>query len=485
MAQRLASTAGGNPRAVSVRISAATAKSLSGQIRHDMRRGPQPSYVDAARLGLNRIMIASETPSQMRKICEERRALRVTQRAMKSNSAIATCGIITFGAEAAALFSELSVNEQDAGFRSVADATARRLKTTLHSLVVHLDEATIHAHFILAAYDEDGNPIAKATSPKVLSELQDIAAAAMSEHCAGIERGTRYGDRLAAGADFADVIHKSVRELHVTLPADLEAKRLALADLARAETDATARVDDIEGRVTTLNAQAKLSQTNVDQLTTNEAELRAQLQDLEDKKLELKIALAEAERLADVAKTAQTEAERLAQVARNNRLKEEERSTAAQNRAAIVHDAISALVQEMNDGTITRTESGEISMLDPSRITQGFPELKPTAVAAANVTYALSAARAKEKALELREGMFKQKENALDKSLEASHLAAQRMEGILRTWTNDLGLVVPKEQKIYEAINALLSAVEDDNRARLAENENTQTSERENDSFSP
>ena len=222
----------GNPRAASTRIGSCTAKKLAGQIRHDLRRGPQPDYVDADRTHLNRILIEPLPPGQMRAICEDRRALRDTSRAMKSNSAIATRGVITFGSEAAQLFEQLSPDQQDAAFREVAEAVAARLATSLHGLLVHLDESTIHAHYELAAYNVHGEPISKTASPKVLSELQDITAEIMARHCPGIERGTRYGDRIAAGASFADTMHKSVRELHRTLPADLAKKREALADLS-------------------------------------------------------------------------------------------------------------------------------------------------------------------------------------------------------------------------------------------------------------
>ena len=248
MAQQSTPSVEGNTRAASTRIGAVTAKKLAGQIRHDLRRGPQPDYVDTDRANLNRILVEPLPPSQMRAICENRRALRVTSRAMKSNAAIGTRGVITFGSEAAQMFEVLTVEQQDAAFQEVAQAVADRLATSVHGLVVHGDEATIHAHYQLAAYNMHGEPISKTTSPKVLSELQDITAEIMARHCPGIERGTRYGDRIAAGANFADTMHRSVKELR-TLPADLNAKRAKLANLALAETEAAARVDEMRGRV--------------------------------------------------------------------------------------------------------------------------------------------------------------------------------------------------------------------------------------------
>lgn len=209
-----------NPRAASIRIEARTAQALSGQRKHDLRVGRQPDYVDASRTHLNRVIIEPETPSEMRFICSERRRLNAKHvRAMKSNAAVATCGIITFGVEAARMFDALPPEQQDAAFVELAEAAARKLETSVHGLVVHCDESTIHAHFQLAAYDWSGQPLSKTTKPAVLSELQDIAAEIMSSYCPGIERGRRYGDRIEAGATRAETLHKSVRELHEALPA--------------------------------------------------------------------------------------------------------------------------------------------------------------------------------------------------------------------------------------------------------------------------
>lgn len=248
----------------------------------------------------------------MRAICEERRATRDTKRSIKSNSAVATRGVITFGAEAAQMFDRLSTKDQDRAFRLLTRLIARRLATSVHGLVVHLDETTIHAHYQLAAYNRYGQPISKTTSPSVLSELQDLTALVMQRFCPDIERGTRYGDRLAAGADFADTLHKSVRELHRSLPADLEAKRAALADLAKAETDAAARVDEMQARVDKLAEKSERSEKESKRLEIYEKRLADRVAELE---------LAEA-----ASETARIEAERLARFARLARDDEENRA---------------------------------------------------------------------------------------------------------------------------------------------------------------
>lgn len=380
MPQESNTSASGNPKAASTRIGSCSAKTLAGQIRHDLRRGPQPSYVDASRSHLNRVLIEPPPPSQMRAICEERRALRDIQRAMKSNAAIGTRGVITFGSEAALLFEQLTPEQQDAAFREVAEAVASRLATSVHGLLVHCDEATIHAHYQLAAYNVHGDPISKTTSPKVLSELQDITAEIMARHCPGIERGTRYGDRLAAGADFADTLHKSVKELHRTLPADLDAKRGQLADLVKAEMDAQARVDEMQSRVDALIEKAELSDKEAKRLATYEKRLA-------DRVKELETARAASEAL-------KIEADRLADLARTERRHEEVRAEKLREKTAAVGAAVAALSEEVGAGTIRRGEDGRIKAAAPQLIRAGYPEVGPAVSAAADFVMMMEGARA-------------------------------------------------------------------------------------------
>lgn len=286
----------------------------------------------------------------MRKVSKERRALRDMSRAMKSNAAIGTRGVITFGAEAAQLFEQLSPDQQDDAFREVAEAVAKRLSTSLHGLVVHLDESTIHAHYQLAAYDMDGNPISKTTRPALLSELQDITAEIMARHCPGIERGTRYGDRIAAGADYSETLHKSVKELHRDLPADLERKRKAVADLSANEVEAQARVEEMQARVAKLAEKAELSGKEAKRLATYEKRLADRVAELEAARTASEAARVEADRLADLARAdreveeakAQKVAERAeavkVAVAADQRQLKNDRAELAQDRQELLYE---------------------------------------------------------------------------------------------------------------------------------------------------
>lgn len=215
---------GGNPRAAQVRIGTRSATAIGGQRNHDLRMGPQPAYVDTSLSAQNRVLITPETGGKLRKISEERRALRDTKRAMKSNAAVATAGIITFGHQAQKLFEKLTPDQQDAAYLELGEAVATRLNTNLTGLVVHVDETAPHAHFQLPGYDRAGFPISETAKRGVLRELQDITAEVMGRHCPGIERGNSKQARLQAGATPAEVVNRSVKQLRDEAIPELEAK---------------------------------------------------------------------------------------------------------------------------------------------------------------------------------------------------------------------------------------------------------------------
>ena len=223
----------GNSGAVQVRI----ASSGPGQRGHDLRLGAQPGYVVSGSSELNRILQTPLQHGELRAICVDRRARRPSRRAMRSDATVAIAGIITFGHRAQALFEALDAERQDAAYREVAEAVARRLDTSVSGLVVHRDESAPHAHFQLVGVTHRGYPVSRVAKIGALRDLQTIAAEVMGRHAPGIERGTPKALRLAAGEDYADVVHRSVKELHADLPAEraalraeIEAERAALGE---------------------------------------------------------------------------------------------------------------------------------------------------------------------------------------------------------------------------------------------------------------
>jgi len=250
-----------NPRAISVRLKGRSQGQAYGQRHHDYRKGPQPQYVDMDRAHLNRILIA---PRPIKEIKKEVEALRRDRmRKLKSNACIVTAGIITFGRVAAQAFEDLSTEDQDASFIDVAQTIATRLDTRLEGLVVHRDEATIHAHFELRGYSNAGEPMSKVLNPAIMSELQDIAAAVAQRYCPLIERGNKKYDRLAAGAAYAETVNKSVKQLHLELPEDLERLQKEIAASAAKKQDIEVSAEKTRRLLAKLEGERALSEAEI------------------------------------------------------------------------------------------------------------------------------------------------------------------------------------------------------------------------------
>ena len=150
---------------------------------------------------------------------------------MKSSAAVGMAGIITFGHEAQKIFEGLTPDQQDAAYLETAKTIAKRLNTTLTGLVVHCDESAPHAHFQLPAYDLAGHPVSETAKRGAMRDLQTITAEVMGRHAPGIERGRSKLDRLKAGATPAEVVNRSVAQLHDELPFEIAAKEAQLAAL--------------------------------------------------------------------------------------------------------------------------------------------------------------------------------------------------------------------------------------------------------------
>jgi hypothetical protein len=303
---------GGNPRAASVRLEAKSLSQAYGQRRHDFRIGPQPKYVDSARKSLNRPLIEPRPVSQIRDEVLELRTARGAKRAMKSNAAVVTAGVVTFGIKAQEMFLALTLEQQDEAFLDLARTVAERLDTSLEALMVHCDESAIHAHFELRACNWSGIPLAKATRPTLMIELQDLVFEVMSRHCPGIERGNRKYDRLAAGEDYAGTVHKSVRQLHHDLPLEIARLERDREALEASLPELTARVDEMRDRVAKLEAEAKdreLTVAKVKRLRVYRDRLTDRVRDLEAHQAELEAVQAKHDRLQEEVKTLEDRAE--------------------------------------------------------------------------------------------------------------------------------------------------------------------------------
>lgn len=369
--------ASSNPRAAMIRVEPKSASRYGGQRRHDLRIGHQPDYVDMSRVHLNRVLINPLTPGKLRSICEDRRSQRETKRAMRSDSCVAMVGLVGFGTEAQDLFSALTVEQQDAALREAVEMCALRMRTTVAGLVVHADETALHAHVVFPGFDLDGHPLTNTVKREALRGLQDDVAKVMGRYAPGIERGKSRMERLAAGADYSDTVHRSVRELHRDLPAEIEAKRKVVTDLSAAEDAARVRVDEMQRRVDDLHARADLSEKEVKRLGVYEKRLSDRLDELRKAQAASEEAKAAAERLTNVARQEAHDAR--AQAGR------------FVDKAHAMVRASVALADEIAAGTLSLNAAGKISAADPDAIRPGLPELRPALQAGAQAVASFEA----------------------------------------------------------------------------------------------
>ena len=293
-----------NPHAISIRIKSRDKRGTANQRAHDLRIGRQPKYVDEDRSSLNRHLIQALTASEIGKICQERRDASgiERERAVASNTAVATIGIITFGTEAQKVMGELDSVTQDALFMDVAEQVAKRLSTSVTGLSVHLDESAIHAHFQMPATSNSGTPVSKIAVKRVLNELQTIAAEVASSYDARIERGRSRTEREAAGALRSETINRQVKTLHEDLPLAIAALEKEI-EKEKARLEKNQRLaDKAQRKAQEHEARAEQALKNALRYEARASDAEATLKELTEKhgrleKLQAEIAAAE-ERLA-------------------------------------------------------------------------------------------------------------------------------------------------------------------------------------------
>lgn len=248
--------------ALSFRFQHRSESSAKNDIRHDLRRGPQPKYIDGKRSHLNTVMIEPVSPSYLRDLCAERRELVKTERKVKINHSVASSFIITFGKGLQKHVDALPAEELDALFKAVADAVTDRVGIELTGLVAHRDETAKHAHGQCPARHPDGRAMGQVITRKIASEIQTIAMEAAKPFLPMIERGKPKAKRKADGEDPSAIYHRSVKQLHEDLPkeeAEMKGRITQLQTVIEAKeelvVEATARVIEMQKRVDKLHAK--------------------------------------------------------------------------------------------------------------------------------------------------------------------------------------------------------------------------------------
>lgn len=244
---------------VSTRIAHKSTSLSKIQRRHDGRQGPVPKYIDSTRSSENSYIITPKLESEMRSICLERRAQGNQTRAMKTDAAITTTGIITFGKEAQPIFDALPKHEQDALYHAAAAAIAHDLNTTLTGLTAHRDESAPHAHYQMPAFDMTGKPLSKVIDRERAKKLQDIVGSVFKKY--DIHRGTPKDVRVARGDGYAQIINRSVKQLHEDLPKEIAKAKQMLADAIERRDTNIARVAKAEADLLKATAEKEAAIT--------------------------------------------------------------------------------------------------------------------------------------------------------------------------------------------------------------------------------
>ena len=205
---------------ISIRFERRRADQVGNQRRHDLRQGQVPGYVDRARSSSNSVLLPPLQAPELRRRCEALAALQPGRhRRLRSNAAVALVGVLSFSKEAQRVIAKLPHKEQDRRILESTREACASLGVELTGLVVHRDESALHAHLQVVARHEDGGPVD--LGRKACSSLQDAAARAWRD--LGIRRGTPKRERQAREEPASRWVHRSVRQLHEDLPAEIEA----------------------------------------------------------------------------------------------------------------------------------------------------------------------------------------------------------------------------------------------------------------------
>lgn len=288
-----------NPNAVSVRIEPKPMSKAKFQRRHDFRIGAQPAYVDGDRTHLNRHLMELRPLPDIQRENEALRTQAGRTRKMKSNAAVVSAGIITFGQAAQDVFNQLPDETQDVAFTELAHEIAALLSTSLEALVVHLDETSTHAHFTMRAYNDDGDPLSDVTKLSDLSKIQDLAAEVMQRYAPEIERGNKKKDRLKAGADYPDTLHRTVKQLHEDLPQEMAALEAEIAAREEEINDQKASLEKTQRYLGKLETKRELTEKEVKRKETyrkrlekKQAKMVVEMEALEVHRIALETAMA-------------------------------------------------------------------------------------------------------------------------------------------------------------------------------------------------
>lgn len=314
---------------VSVRTEYVNAKKLAFQQKHDGRERKRiPHYINPELSRLNECVIDKgisakellETNRAVRqKAVEEGRCPLKRIRSIKNTDAIAYRGIITWGTEAQKIINSLDGETQKKLYLEIARRISKEAEVPLLSLYIHRDEQAPHAHFTMNKFKRDGSTVN--LKKQDLKRFQDIAGEVCGEFGLPISRGVPKEQRIAEGAPAWEYLHKTVRELHESLPKELEMKE---QELRQIEADLKRRRDELDA-----------VRREIEEL---EEARKKRLKDVEDKQRLIEKAKRQLEELAAAGRAESEKAQKL-----------EKRISVYENRISTYEREISEKEQSLNE----------------------------------------------------------------------------------------------------------------------------------------
>ncbi len=257
---------------ISIRLKHLSTQKARHARYHAQRIGFQPNYVNTRDSDLNSIMISAPTESILKNECIKLRNLQSKKRNFKSDAAIITDGLISFGKAAQKIINALTIEEQDDVYYRVALSISEFLNSKLVSLVAHRDESAPHAHFGLLSIDQNGIPNSKKLTPEMMSKIQDLAGEEVDY--LDIQRGKKKIHRIEEGEPRHKWINRSVKTLHEELQTDIENKYQEMMNYlqineALSEKNENLEMDIIEAndRLVALNEQVEQLQRRLNILS--------------------------------------------------------------------------------------------------------------------------------------------------------------------------------------------------------------------------
>ena len=461
--------------AVSVRLEHRDVNGTTADIRHDFRIGRIPKYVDQDRSCLNSEILRGPTPHTMRAECVKLRELTPKIRKMRSNAAVSTRMIVTFGKGLQPHFDALDVQMQDQIYTEIAETVVDRVATSLLALVAHRDETAPHAHGQMLAVNKFGVPVSKVATPTVMSELQDIAHQIALKYLPMCERGTKKADRIERGDDPSKIYNRSVKQLHTDLPKEIEAKQAELDAITSQIPALTVRVEEMQGRVDKLENEEKqreLTTAKVKRLRTYRARLAARVGDLRsarDELTQLTTQIAEKQKLVTALEGRADQAEQKATRA-TEKLQEAERAAdAAEGRKSATEASVAALEAEKTDldadvSTLTEEKAQlepEVSSLKNQKstlqteITQSQSDVAETQKRAVQAQEAANTALARERAAQATLDALRAQITASEKDTRELDATKAQLQPEIASLTAQKETILKDGRKLFKAKKAL------------------------------